>query len=175
MAARRGIFRRPLLGLSRQVTVAACAELGLEPWADPANDDPAFARVRIRRLAAELEHALGPGTAAALARSADLLRDDADALDQLAAELLGRARAGDGEGRLEVAILAAAPAAVRRRALLAAARDAGCPAGSLSHRHARALEGLLVGRPGAAADLPGGVRARLLARPGGASLLRMGR
>ena len=54
-------------------------------WDDPQNDDPAFTRVRARRAARALERGLGPGVAAALARTADLLRDDADHLDDLAA------------------------------------------------------------------------------------------
>ncbi|WP_275994534.1 tRNA lysidine(34) synthetase, partial [Mycolicibacterium fallax] len=41
---------RPLLGLRRAVTAAACAELGLTPWADPHNTDPRFTRVRLTDL-----------------------------------------------------------------------------------------------------------------------------
>ena len=48
------------------------------------NEDPAFTRVRARRALADLERDLGPGVAAALARTASLLRDDADHLDGLA-------------------------------------------------------------------------------------------
>jgi tRNA(Ile)-lysidine synthase len=166
MAARIGSYRRPFLGLTRATTVAACAELGLEPWLDPANDDPAYTRVRVRQLAAELERALGPGVVQALARSADLLRDDADALDEMAADLLVSATEAAGAGELDVGVLKKAPAAIRRRALLAAARDAGCPAGSLSHRHALALDGLLEAKAGARADLPGGITARIEARAG---------
>jgi tRNA(Ile)-lysidine synthase len=167
MAARRGRFRRPLLALPRAATEAACTDLGLAPWLDPANADPTYARVRVRGLAADLEAALGPGFARALARSAELLREDADALDAAARDLLvaagGPLEAG-GDGLAagpRVAALVAAPAAVRRRALLAAARAAGCPPGALSRRHALALDGLLGAAPGARADLPGGITARL--------------
>ena len=163
MAAARGIYRRPFLALSRAVTVAACAGLGLSPWLDPANDDPAYARVRLRGLAGELERVLGPGVVPALARTADLLRDDADALDAMAADLLAAADPG-GVGKLDVRTLAAAPVAVRRRSLLAAARTAGSPAGALSHRHALALDALLTAGTGAA-DLPGQVVARLIRSP----------
>jgi tRNA(Ile)-lysidine synthase len=162
MAPVRGIYRRPLLGLPRSATVAACAGLELSPWLDPANSDPAYARVRVRELAGQLEQALGPGVVQALARSADLLRDDADALDAAAGELLAAADP-DETGELDAGRLVAAPVAVRRRALLAAARAAGCPAGSLSQRHAIALDALLTAGTGAA-DLPAGVRARLGAR-----------
>src|SRR4051794_21942057 len=70
-----GQCRRPLLGLRRSVTAAACAALGLDVWDDPHNVDPAFARSRIRAdVMPALEAALGPGSAEALARSAELLR-----------------------------------------------------------------------------------------------------
>jgi tRNA(Ile)-lysidine synthase len=180
MAARRGVYRRPLLGLPRSTTVAACAGLRLQPWHDPANDDPAHARVRLRGLAAELERVLGPGVRQALARTADLLRDDADALDAAAAGLLVAADPS-GSGELDVRTLAAAPVAVRRRSLLVAARRAGSPPGALGHRHAVALDALLSAGPGAAADLPGGVVVRLERQarrsdgcPGGARSLMFG-
>jgi tRNA(Ile)-lysidine synthase len=83
-AAREG-FVRPLLGLRRAVTEQSCREQGLTWWHDPHNDDRRFARVRVRhRVMPLLEAELGPGVAQALARTADLARDDADALDALA-------------------------------------------------------------------------------------------
>jgi tRNA(Ile)-lysidine synthase len=172
MAAERGVYRRPLLRLRRADTVAACAGLGLEPWLDPANQDPAYARVRLRGLAGDLERALGPGVVPALARTADLLRDDADALDQAAAALVAAADP-DGIGELDVALLTPAPVAVRRRALLAVARTAGCPSGALGHRHALALDALLAAGTGRA-DLPGGVQARV-AGPAPRRVLILGR
>lgn len=80
---------RPLLdeqaGVTREITETSCAELGLEPWHDPHNLDRSFARVRVRVDAMPLlEQKLGRGFAAGLARSADLAREDADALDALA-------------------------------------------------------------------------------------------
>ena len=39
MAPAAGGYLRPLLGLRRAQTVAACAALGLDPWHDPQNDD----------------------------------------------------------------------------------------------------------------------------------------
>ncbi len=141
MPVRRGPYRRPLLGLSRAVTHEACAALGLEPVVDPSNADPRYARARVRAALEVLQDALGPGLVAALARSADQLREDADALDAAAAALLNAASSGGG---LDCARLGAAPDAVRRRALLAAARAAGASAGALSRRHALALDALVV-------------------------------
>src|SRR5271170_3077572 len=62
MPERRGIYRRPLLGIRRADTIAACQELELEPWQDPHNADSRYARVRVRHQALPaLEAALGPG------------------------------------------------------------------------------------------------------------------
>jgi tRNA(Ile)-lysidine synthase len=158
MPARRGRLRRPLLELPRDTTREACAALGLSPHEDPANFDPAYARVRVRQAMALLDEALGPGLPAALARTAAQLAQDADALDGYAEELVRRARV---EGGYDVFALAAAPDAVRRRALLAAARIAGSPAGTLGSRHALALDALVAGRRRGAVHgpvhLPGGV------------------
>src|SRR5260370_28828954 len=48
MATRHGRYLRPLLGISRAQTRAACAALNLEPWDDPQNADPGYARARVR-------------------------------------------------------------------------------------------------------------------------------
>ena len=111
MAAVRGQFRRPLLGLRRTETVAACREWGVEPWADPMNDDDRFARVRARRVLATLSGALGRDLAPALARTAALSRADADLLDDLA-----RGHVPDAD-ELEVAAVAGLPDALRWRVL----------------------------------------------------------
>jgi tRNA(Ile)-lysidine synthase len=156
MPPRRGVFARPLLGLRRPVTAAACAALGLRPWADPHNADRRFARVRARLDALPaLEAALGPGIAEALARTAGQLRDDADLLDEIAAAERGR-----GATPLAAGSLAGLPAAVRSRVLRSAALAAGCPAGSLTAAHIARVAELVThwhGQQGV--DLPGGVRA----------------
>lgn len=87
MAARTGVYRRPLLDLPRDVVVAAALEAAaadprLEPWSDPHNTDVGFTRVRVRHeVLPVLEDALGPGIVEALARTATQAREDADALD----------------------------------------------------------------------------------------------
>jgi tRNA(Ile)-lysidine synthase len=155
MAAVTGRWRRPLLGLDRATTRRAAA--GLPVWEDPHNTDPAYARSRVRRDALPaLEAALGPGVAAALARSADLLRADADALDVWAASAYAACGGGDG---LDVPALEALPAAVRSRVLRRAALEAGAPAGDLTAGHVGELERLLRDWHGQGPlHLPGGVR-----------------
>lgn len=75
---------RPLLAVTRAQTRGACEAEQIPCWDDPMNADPAFLRVRARRALADLETDLGPGIGAALARTAEQLRDDADYLDDQA-------------------------------------------------------------------------------------------
>jgi tRNA(Ile)-lysidine synthase len=117
MSAVSGRTLRPLLGIRRATTVQACADAGLEPWIDPQNDDGAYARVRVRRIVLPtMEQELGPGIAEALARTAEQLREDADALDRFAQELAEElAEHADAGLSLPVAALAANPPALRQR------------------------------------------------------------
>lgn len=144
---------RPLLGLPRATTEACCAELGLTPWSDPHNADPAYTRVRARsRVLPVLEAELGPGVAEALARSADLLRADADLLDALA--MTAGQDVATGEGALDCLRLAALPDALRSRVLLAWLRELG--AHDLTARHVAAVDALVTAWRGqGAVDLPG--------------------
>jgi tRNA(Ile)-lysidine synthase len=169
MPARSGVYRRPLLDLSRADTEAACRHEGIEFWQDPHNLDPSYARVRVRRAVLPvLERELGPGVADALARTARLLRDDADALDGLAQAALDRAR--EGADGLEVAALLAEPPAVRRRALRLAALESGCPGTELFLVHVDAMDALVVSWHGQReVHLPGHVTAH---RSGGVLRLR---
>ncbi|MFI8772275.1 tRNA lysidine(34) synthetase TilS [Gordonia sp. NPDC062954] len=131
---------RPLLGVRRTQTLAACAELGLRPHHDPHNRDPRFTRVRVRsEVLPLLDDVLHGGVVDALGRTASSLQDDNDALDALADDLYDRAVIGadcdntrtDIPGTdiprvdvpelvaavLDAAVLADAPAALRTRAV----------------------------------------------------------
>lgn len=166
MDASAGGYLRPLLGLRREQTREACSALDLRPWDDPQNADPAYARTRVRqRLLPLMEELLGPGIAEALARTADRLRDDADALDGLADaaahELMRDWDSPAGGCALDVDGLAALPRAVRTRVLRRAAVTAGAPSGSLTARHIADLDALVTSWHGqGAADLPGRVQCR---------------
>ncbi|KOV19128.1 tRNA lysidine(34) synthetase TilS [Streptomyces sp. XY152] len=166
-----GRYRRPFLRLDRQTARKACMVQSLPVWDDPHNADPAYTRSRLRHEGLPaLEKALGKGVVEALARTAQLSRDDADALDAWA----GRAEAGvrDADGRLECAALHDLPPAVRRRVLRRAAIEAGAPAGSLFARHIEEVDRLITGWRGQGAiNLPGRVVAR---RQGGRLVIRQG-
>jgi tRNA(Ile)-lysidine synthase len=148
---RRGTIIRPLLDRSRAEVLAYLAARGLPYREDPTNASPRFDRSRIRHEVLPLLAALRPGAEAALARAADLLRQDERALDALA-----RAVAPPGSSSAGVDRLAAAPGAVRARALRRLWREATGSRRGLAAHHVEAVVRLLGrGRPGRV-SLPGG-------------------
>ncbi|QZY29404.1 tRNA lysidine(34) synthetase TilS [Nocardioides coralli] len=136
-----GVFVRPLLGVTRAQTEAACVADGIAWWTDPHNSDPAFTRARVRqRVMPVLEKELGPGIAATLARTATQLQADVAALDALAEE--HHLRLDDG-GWFDTAGLAELPDAIRLRVLRLAALRAGAPGGDLTHGHLQGVDELV--------------------------------
>ena len=108
LAGMRADETKPLLRLRRAETRALCTSLGLVPVDDPSNADAAFRRNRVRHeLGPLLDDIAGRDLAPVVARQAELLRDEADFLDSLAAAL----DASDAR------VLAAAPPALARRAV----------------------------------------------------------
>lgn len=156
MRAVTGHYRRPLLGIRRATTVAACAALGLAVWDDPHNADPVYQRVRLRReVLPLLEDVLQGGVAEALARTAAQLQVDLDALDR-AASVHAASVHSVPDGPLDVADLGGLDAAVRVRVLRNWLRSGGVPPGELSSRHLDAIEQLITGWRGQGPiDVPG--------------------
>ena len=161
MAAVERHYVRPFLGLRRATTQAACLALGLPAWTDPHNSDPAFRRVRLRgEVLPLLEDVLQGGVAEALARTADLLRDDLAALDTEAERVLQAALISRPADRnrleLDIACVANLPRALRTRVLRAWATGAG--AAPLTAERTAALDALVTDWHGQGpVDLPGGV------------------
>jgi tRNA(Ile)-lysidine synthase len=155
-----GALVRPLLETTREETEAFCRSLLLRPRLDPMNEDPAFMRVGIRtRVIPQLEQALGRNLRSTLVRTAVLLRQDAEFLDQLAAAAHSEVVAERGRGgtllradRLPALATPIAGRIVRRVLLdLGAVPEAG---------HIEAVIGLAKARPGRSLTLPGGLLAR---------------
>jgi len=170
MAVENGMYIRPLLNITRTETEAACREIGIDPWNDPHNGNTEFSRVRVRtEILPIMEAKLGPGIAAALARSASILRDDADALDALAQNEISQSDLAN----LDCEHLSMLARAIRSRILRAAIYAAGAPQGSITADHLAGVEALVTSWRGQGAlSLPGGVkverisgRLSLLAQP----------
>ncbi|MCU1554765.1 MAG: tilS [Arthrobacter sp.] len=154
----RGRLLRPFLGLRRADTLEICAIEGLDPWHDPSNADPAFARSRTRvEVLPLLEEKLGPGVAESLARTAAILQLDADYLEEVANATFARLQERSGaEIRLPETSLRELAPAVRFRVIARAAAAVGGQ--QPSYQRLLAAEALLR-RQGSAGpvELPGGV------------------
>ena len=174
MRAWNAPWLRPLLGVRRATTRAACAALGLPVWDDPHNVDPRFTRARLRHeVLPLLEDVLAGGVAEALARTAAQLRDDVEALDAIAGRLLVEATREPADSgaaaELDLDALIGVPPALRRRVLRAWLSALGVTA--LTDAHLRAAD-VLAGRgpDRAGVAVPGGLeliraRGRLGLRP----------
>ena len=154
----RGILLRPFLGLRREDTLEICRVEELEPWHDPSNADPAYARSRTRvEVLPLLEEKLGPGVAESLARTASILQLDADYLEDVAERTFAGMveRSGKEVSLPEDAVANLAPA-IRFRVIARAAADVGGP--QPSYQRLLAAEALLRRRGSAGpVELPGGV------------------
>ena len=155
MAQRIDQYRRPLLSITRSQTEAACDEIGIKFWRDPHNQSMEYTRVRVREnVLPMMEKEIGPGVTDALTRSAKLLRDDADALDQWAEEVLYDL----DPISLDIATLETLPRAIRTRIFRRAIYLAGAPSGSLTADHIEPVESLVTAWKGQGpVSLPGGV------------------
>ncbi|MFL5826501.1 MAG: tRNA lysidine(34) synthetase TilS [Thermoleophilaceae bacterium] len=156
MPARRGHLVRPLLEAGRADTRAWCEQRGLAWREDRSNDDPRFARARVRNEVLAVLRDLNPGAERNITETADLLRDEAEVLDSAADEALARI---GGEAAVQLAELLAMPRALARLVLRRMAeRTAGIQV-SLSRRDADTV--LKLGQRGGtrSLDLGGGLRA----------------
>ncbi len=151
---RRGPVVRPLIDRSRQEGLAWLVRIGLDWRDDPSNLSPRYTRNRLRLEVWPRLLDLNPSLEAALARTADLLRDDERALAARARRLLGTA------AELPVEALRRTPRAVARRVIRRLAVEVGGRGAGPEAAHVeRALE-LLEGRGDRQVELRAGLVAR---------------
>ena len=152
MLARDGALVRPLLGVTREETGAYCTAHGLRWRDDESNDTDAYARNRIRRELVPAFERVHPAAAENVLALAEILRAEAEVLDELVSEAL--------EGRPEIALdrLRELAPALRRLVVQRLADEA---AGRLAAGVARRADEVAAMPPHgtSALDLPSGVRA----------------
>lgn len=157
---------RPLLSWARRSdSESYCRLRKVEFRIDEMNQDEKYARVKVRNQLLPLMQSFNTRIVEALARTATLLREDTGALSDEANRLLGLAslqtlgEKRNGPARLSVIILAAAPAAVRRRALRQWISKGRGDLRRLEMVHLMAVDRLIEGnRGGRIAELPDGGR-----------------
>jgi tRNA(Ile)-lysidine synthase len=152
MRARDGRLIRPLLCFTRAETAAYCAGRGLAWCEDESNASGAYARNRVRHELIPALETAHPAAQANVLALAEILRDEAQVLDQLVdAEL---------SGRREIALerlRALAPALRRLVVQRLADLAAGEPAAGVARRAEEVAS--LSAHGTASLDLPHGVRA----------------
>ncbi len=158
---------RPLLWARRSETETYCRVRKTEFLRDEMNDDQRFARVKVRHQLLPLMQSFNNRIVEAISRTASQLREDSDVLVNDSGALLKRAAVLDQledeteTAVLDVKVLAAAPPALRRRALRQWISEARGSSRRLEMVHLLAVEKLLEGTAGGrVVELPGGSRVR---------------
>jgi len=156
---------RPLLGITREQTAAYCGARGLEWCEDASNESAEYARARARLGLLPALRALHPAAEANVARTARLLREEAELLDALVQDELG------GAACIPVARLAQLPAALARLVVVRLAEDAaGTYVPQAGHR---VQELLALARRGGRAELHLGGRAGAVIEHGELRMVRL--
>jgi tRNA(Ile)-lysidine synthase len=165
MPLAEGRLIRPLLALTREQTAAYCVSRGLPFSEDPSNEDPRFARTRVRAGLLPALRAVHPAAEQNVLRTAALLREETELLDGLvAAELEGRSG-------VEVARLREMPAALARMLVVRLAEQA---AGTyVPQAGERVAELLSLARRGGRAELHVGGRAGAVIEDGMLRMVRL--
>jgi len=152
MRPREGDVIRPLLAVNREQTAEHCRRRGLTWREDASNHDHHYSRARVREGLSPALRSIHPAAEANVVRTAELLRDESEALDDVVAAALKE------PGAIALDRLADLPPALARLVCRRLAEDA---AGALVPAAPRRLEEILdLPRSASASlDLGGGLRA----------------
>ncbi len=150
MSACTNTWHRPFLAHPRSDIGIAVQELlapvGITPWQDPHNFDEGFSRVKMRKHLNTLSEEFGPSIVAGLVRTADMLRADDQALDQITTAHFESVNCSEVEASVSIAELEIVPAAIRTRLIklcfdqLTAGNRENSP---LTHQHVMSVEALV--------------------------------
>jgi tRNA(Ile)-lysidine synthase len=165
MPAAEGRLIRPLLALTREQTAGYCLARGLSYSDDPSNEDPRFARTRVRTGLLPALRAVHPAAEQNVLRTASLLREETELLDGLVAAELG------GRSGVELARLREMPPALARMLVVRLAEQA---AGTyVPQAGERVAELLDLARRGGRAELHVGGRAGAVIEDGVLRMVRL--
>ena len=160
MAQVSGKYLRPFLHLRKKLVHDSLDLIGLKAWQDPANTDHQFLRVKVRHeLMPKIVEVLGESAISSLDKTAQLLRLDNQALEDLAQQFLESQKDVKTNG-LEISELEKLPEAIRTRVLRIFAIASGVHPGPFSFEHIEAIDALVKNWHGQGnVDLPGFIQA----------------
>jgi len=165
MVASEGRLIRPLLALTREQTAAYCQARGLQWREDASNDDERFARTRVRHGLLPALRAVHPAAEANVLRTASLLREETELLEELVTKELA------GASSIAIARLGELPAALARLVLVRLAEDAS--GAYVPQAGERVQELLALGRRGGRAELHVGGQAGAVIEDGVLEMVRL--
>jgi tRNA(Ile)-lysidine synthase len=151
---------RPLIETSRVEVMNYLSRHRLEVREDSTNSDVRILRNRVRLVLLPILEGYNPDVRRALARLAEVVRDEADALDALSAAKVDAVLHGTAASvRIPPEAFASLPVALQRRVLREAIRRVLGNDSQIAFVHIEeARLGVLTGRPGGVYEAPGGVR-----------------
>jgi tRNA(Ile)-lysidine synthase len=162
----RVLLVRPLLWARRSETEEYCAARKIAFLMDEMNEDESFARVRVRKHLLPVMRTFNNRIVEALARTAELLREDTSVLANSAEALLKEATIVEKRGgsrlkdrALNATVLAQSPPSLRRQAIRKWLSEARGHTRRLEMVHILAVERLLQSKArGRTVELPDGGR-----------------
>ncbi len=165
MVASEGRLVRPLLAITREQTAAYCQAQGLRWREDASNDDERYARSRVRHGLIPALRAVHPAAEANVLRTAALLREEAELLDDLVTTELG------GRRSIALARLQELPPALAR---LVVVRMAEATAGTyVPQAGSRVQELVALGRRGGRSQLHVGGQVGAVIRDGVLEMVKL--
>jgi tRNA(Ile)-lysidine synthase len=160
LRARRGAVVRPLLALERDRVRELATEAELPFRDDPSNQEPLYARNRIRNEVLPVLREVGPSAEAVIAETQAELQEESEALEDLASKSLELAGAASGNA-IGVEQLMELDPAIRRLALRQLAERVAGTQVALGRRRAAEIWSLAREPEGGVIELGGGVEAHV--------------
>jgi tRNA(Ile)-lysidine synthase len=157
---RRGAVVRPLLALGRDEVRGLATRAGLPFVDDPSNEQPLYARNRLRNEVLPVLRDIGPDVEATIAGTQAELIEESEALEAVAAEVLAESGAA-AAGAIGRESLSPLHPAVRRLAMRQLAERAAGRQVALSRRRAEEIWRLVSRPEGGVVELGGGLEAQI--------------
>ncbi|MEN3005806.1 tRNA lysidine(34) synthetase TilS [Dehalobacterium formicoaceticum] len=158
MSPREGALIRPMLGIAKEEILAYCREQGIAYCLDPTNQEEIYTRNRIRLGLIPRLKQFNPRIIPSLVKTADILREENDLLQELTRSAGEKIKVllGPGERGMDFDQMKSFHPAIQRRLIRQMMDDFAGSQGALTFDHTEALLSLA---PGQELFLPGPIYA----------------